>query len=276
MKHKKKIFFLIILLLIFLRIFFNPIYTTFTNSIEYINRSLLNVKSKVYENNKRTYAILENKNNISNLLDEIDKLKEEKSHYDMIEVENTRLSLENEKLKEELQIYSEHKSMFVVAKTILTENNLKNDIIYINVGKNFNIKENQPVLYKNILIGITSYVDENFSEVELLTNIDMKIGVSVDGNLAILRGAGDNKYKIYNYNYPKKDLYEVRTSGLSLVFPKNLLIGYYKNENEKDYEKYHTLEFRTKYNISDIEYVGVYTGGLDNNLQLKIEERDSK
>lgn len=266
-----------IILIVFILVLFKLFYPKFNDFINYVNIKLVNVRSVLKQESNKIVKSASYQENIDKLIYENESLKIENNKYKILETENKQLSEQIDKLTSTLGVYESKLDQYEIAKVILTEDNYSKDYIYINKGKKDNIRLKMPVIYKNYLIGYINYIDDDFSQVELFTSIDSKIGVNIDGNLAILRGIGRNRYIINNYNVVidniNDKIFHVMTSGLSEIYPKNLYIGSFRNLNNSNYEKYHTLEFKPNYNIQDLDYVGVYKNILSEIIQEKIQNR---
>lgn len=276
MKKRYVIIFLVFILSIYVfKNFFKDSFLKVDNSITNINRQLVNVKSSIYETSSNIFNVL---NYASNKAEENEKIEKLNLKIKELEskIENFKeIEDENRKLKDILNLklnYNEN----IVSKVILTDNIIGADTIYIDKGTSSGILVGMPVLYKKYLIGIVEYTTDDFSEVKLITNKDVKISVLINNNvLAVIRGNGNNTFSINKYNGEIEDIksqvFNIETSGISTLFKKGIKIGSYKNINEKEYEKIHKLEFIPNYRVEDLDYVVVYKKGININKINKIE-----
>ena len=166
----------------------------------------------------------------SQIKKENDKLKNNISKSDFLELENTQLR----KLIEE-QVTSD--SNLVSARVMLDKQSPYLNSFVINVGSNKGIKNGMAVLYGKNFIG--RIVDVNFfsSRVLLVSDLNSKIPVIVEpsGHHAILSGRGTNEptldYLPENHTIQNGD--KIYTSGKEGIFSPGIPIGEVRMDNEK-------------------------------------------
>ena len=166
--------------------------------------------------------------NYNQLKEENDKLKNNISKSDFLELENTQLR----KLIEE-QVSS--LSNLVSARVMLDKQSPYLNSFIINIGTNKNIKNGMAVLDGKNFIG--RIVDVNFfsSRVLLVSDLNSKIPVITEPSAhhAILNGHGKNEptleYLPENHNIQNGD--KVYTSGKGGIFSPGIPVGEVKIEN---------------------------------------------
>lgn len=193
--------------------------------------------------------------NYSQLKKENDKLRNNISKTDFLELENTQLR----KLIEE-QIASS--SNLVSARVMLDKQSPYLNSFIINIGSNKNVKNGMAVLDGKNFIG--RIVDVNFfsSRVLLVSDLNSKIPVLIEPSAhhAILSGRGINKptldYLPEKHNI--QDGYKVYTSGKEGIFSPGIPIGEVKIENNLNT----VLLFS---DLSQITFININLGTTDKN-----------
>ena len=164
------------------------------------------------------------------LIKENEKLKNDISKKDFLELENSQLrKLINEQV--------ESKSNLVSARVMLDEQSPYLNSFVINIGSNKNIKNGMAVLDGKNFIG--RVVDVNFfsSRVLLISDLNSKIPVISEpsGNHAILSGHGTEEptliYLPENHGIQNED--KIYTSGKEGIFKPGIPIGSSKIEKDK-------------------------------------------
>ena len=191
--------------------------------------------------------------NYSQLKEENDKLKNNISKSDFLELENIQLR----KLIEE-QVQSPFN--LVSARVMLDKQSPYLNSFVINIGGNKNIKNGMAVLDGKNFVG--RIVDVNFfsSRVLLVSDLNSKIPVIVEpsGHHAILSGRGTNK-PILEYlpeNYTIQDGDKVYTSGKEGIFSPGIPIGEIKIEKG-------VVKTSLFSDLSQITFINVNLGNLD-------------
>jgi len=165
------------------------------------------------------------------LLAENAKLKEQLKNYQMDLSRANSLEEENELLKEELNFAKESGHAYVSAKIITGVSDRVSQSVVINRGKSDGITKGLAVIGGNgIMVGKISEVQDNFSKVLLLTDINSKIAATVqntDRTSGLVEGQFGLSFKMTNIAQDQEikegDL--IVTSGLEGQIPKNILIA---------------------------------------------------
>ena len=197
-------------------------------------------------------------------------------------MELANLKIENEKLRQMLEMRTKQPSEYIAADIALVENGSSSDTIYINKGKNQGLSLNLPVMYDGYLIGKISKINDEYSEVMLLTSKKSRMSVVVNGtDMQILRGNGNGTFSILNYNENVNDktVFNIETSGVSDIFPRGIKIGAFKIRDINAFKKMKEMRFKPAYNVFDIQSVLVYkwsTNTLNTEINKSVEEEFKK
>ena len=192
--------------------------------------------------------------NYNQLKEENDKLRNNISKTDFLELENIQLR----KLIEE-QVTSS--SNLVSARVMLDKQSPFLNSFIINIGSNKGIKKGMAVLDGKNFIG--RIVDVNFfsSRVLLVSDLNSKIPVLIEpsGYHAILSGRGTNKptleYLPKNHKVQSGD--KVYTSGKEGIFAPGIPIGKVKVDDEKIFTSLFS-------DISQIMFININLGNKNN------------
>ena len=184
-----------------------------------------------------------------------------------------------------LEMRQKNPSEFIAADVALVENGNSSEKMYINKGAAQGIKMNLPVMFDGFLIGKISKVNDEYSEVTLLTSKTSKLSVVLNGELQILRGNGNGTFSVQNYNggiVDKNTVFNIETSGVSDVLPKRIRIGTFKITDIGNFSKMKEVRFRPTFQIFDIQSVLVYKWSINDTIntqiqnQIKTEKQENK
>ena len=247
-----------------------------------VNFRLAKMKGMLY---KQTLKFKSRVNDISYIDEYVEKNKTRDFELQKNKVQNMELAnlkIENEKLRQMLEMRTKQPSEYIAADIALVENGSSSDTIYINKGKNQGLSLNLPVMYDGYLIGKISKINDEYSEVMLLTSKKSRMSVVVNGtDMQILRGNGNGTFSILNYNENVNDktVFNIETSGVSDIFPKGIKIGAFKIRDINAFKKMKEMRFKPSYNVFDIQSVLVYkwsTNTLNTEINKSVEEEFKK
>ncbi len=208
---------------------------SFTNNIKESVIDLKNYKTTMSENKK--------------LRVEVTKLESLKNRTQFLEEENNRL-------RKLLDIKSNSKEKFRVAKVSFRDSITYHEQIFVDLGSNQNIKKNMVVLSNKSLIGRIKKVSKESSNVELLTKEDVYTSVISEKNnvLGVLKG--DNSDTLTMENVPLDRDIEVGeklyTSGISDIYPKGLYVGKVVSISNTSDQLFKTITVKQDFNIFDL------------------------
>lgn len=179
--------------------------------------------------------------------------------------ENSRLKLieqENQTLKAELHYTQDNpKYTFVTAK-IIAQNPIQNpSVIIINAGKKHNLKTNLPVLVNDgVIVGKLSTINQNTSQVVLLSNNNSRISASFTG-LTTPSGivTGQHNLSITMNLIPSDIIVEedsmVITSGAQRAIPAGYLIGHVQNITKLPNDLFQSASIKPIVDYNQLKYV---------------------
>ena len=273
---KKSVLF-IILLVIFLIFRGQSILKITGDAREFVNFKLIGIKSKVYVYSQ---TVKSNFNNMLYVDRFIDKAKEDNLDLQILRLKLIELEHEKEengRLRKLLELDQREGEKYIIAEVILLESVDANEKIYISKGKSQGIETDMPVMSEGALIGRITRVENNYSEVMLLTSKKSKISVLIGNQeIGILRGTGTDRLIVENYNGDiDKDggkTLRISTSGISDIFPKDIYIGTYNIINPLMLKKTKEISTKPSFNVYNLKEVIVYK--FDKNKQLNDEIRD--
>ena len=276
---------IIAILITVLFAFKNRLATTFKfadGMTQAVNFRLAKMKGMLY---KQTLKFKSRVNDISYIDEYVEKNKTRDFELQKNKVQNMELAnlkIENEKLRQMLEMRTKQPSEYIAADIALVENGSSSDTIYINKGKNQGLSLNLPVMYDGYLIGKISKINDEYSEVMLLTSKKSRMSVVVNGtDMQILRGNGNGTFSILNYNENVNDktVFNIETSVVSDIFPKGIKIGAFKIRDINAFKKMKEMRFKPAYNVFDIQSVLVYkwsTNTLNTEINKSVEEEFKK
>lgn len=264
-RKKKGTVFIFIVVLLVLWIFFrnniSVVSTTITNGIEKINFKLADVKKYFYQINLSMKTKRDNLRYIDEYIQENKERDNELQRSLMKNIELDSLRDENRRLRELLELKESSTNEYIVSDVIFIEglNEIDNrERIFIDKGYNDGIELNFPVMHKGTLIGRISEVGPDYSEVMLLTDKMSRISVTLnDESNQVLRGNGNGTFSVFNYNDDINEnmRFNIKTSGISDIFPRNLEIGTFVIQETNAYNENKELLFIPSYKLNDFQTV---------------------
>ena len=237
---------------------------------------LAKMKGMLY---KQTLKFKSRVNDISYIDEYVERNKTRDFELQKNKVQNMELAnlkIENEKLRQMLEMRTKQPSEYIAADIALVENGSSSDTIYINKGKNQGLSLNLPVMYDGYLIGKISKINDEYSEVMLLTSKKSRMSVVVNGtDMQILRGNGNGTFSILNYNENVNDktVFNIETSGVSDIFPRGIKIGAFKIRDINAFKKMKEMRFKPAYNVFDIQSVLVYKWSVNDTINNQIQNQ---
>ena len=279
---------IIVIIIIILFAFKNRITSSFTfldGITQAVNFRLVKVKSMLYT---QVLKLRSRVNDISYIEDYVENNKTRDFELQKNKVQNMELAYlkqENKNLRQMLEMRQKNPSEFIAADVALVENGNSSEKMYINKGAAQGIKMNLPVMFDGFLIGKISKVNDEYSEVTLLTSKTSKLSVVLNGELQILRGNGNGTFSVQNYNggiVDKNTVFNIETSGVSDILPRGIKIGTFKITDLGNFSKMKEVRFKPTFQIFDIQSVLVYKWSINDTIntqiqnQVKIEEQQNK
>ncbi len=216
--------------------------------------------------------------------------------YLQLKQENERLANENAELRNQLRssFYnttfqqvnvtdSAFKQMYsyIPAKVVNITTNKINNYITIDKGSLAGVKIKMAVIGSNGIVGIVKDVSENFSSVIPLLHKDFRISarVGAGGNLGSLSWNGKSPEFAQLDEIPKQIKItlgdKVFTSGSSLKFPENILIGTIANFSSKTTDNFYDIQVKLSTDFRSLSYVYVVNNLMKDELE-KLEKSNKE
>lgn len=163
-------------------------------------------------------------------------LKEDLEKMRSFYIKSLNIHQENKELRTILNFVNLRTTSFKVAKIIGRSNQVFNQKLFIDAGKNRDIKDGSIVTGNHAVIGRISEVGDNQSRLMLLTDANSHVPIISSRSRARGILVGDNSGTMEILYLPKKHGIEVGdlifTSGDGDTLPPGLLIGVVKKSNE--------------------------------------------
>jgi len=190
------------------------------------------------------------------LKEEVAFLNSKLSNYDLI-------IKENEILKKQLNILNVDNSKMLMATVVNDTSNIYSDRAILNVGSAHGVKVDNLVIYKNILVGKIIKVEETFSELEKINDINAVYPVTITGDTrqkGVLRGVlGQEKLKVTNVEKtsatPIGSFVMLAKDDYIFNFSDDILIGKVSNVVDNDHDVYKELEVLPMLDLSELDKV---------------------
>lgn len=250
---------ILIILLLLLNIFQNPVRNSFYKVYESSSKALL----RLGQNTSQAFSFL--------------NYKSVQQQNNALQQENQKLLFEISSLRDSLKQFQDEGQMtqstkehhFATADGRVIGADLATDLVLIDKGLDDGITENMPVISnENILYGRVFKVYKNFSQIMIISNknsvIDVKIqNVDVEQPLILgaVKGRGNGLVSL--------DLVEsdatlnvndiLISSGLEGLFPNNMLVGKITSVNKNDLKPFQSANVQPFFDIKGIDNLFVIT-----------------
>jgi len=232
-----------ILLFSFLNSPLNSIHYALTSVTDYISAPVKRIMIREEEN-------LRLKAERDNLLKELQSCKE--------------IFIENKKLKEILAIKEHGYKYIATARIIGRSTDQWSNILILDKGKNNGISKDMVAVTEKGLTGKITGVSDSYSYMLLIGDMNFSVAARLQESRTegIISGTGFKKCQLkyipYEEKVKKDDI--VITSGLDMLFPKGIPIGYVSKINKKDIGFFQDIEVIPFVDTSKIEFVAIIKG----------------
>lgn len=161
---------------------------------------------------------------------------------DLLETEISRLQIENQQLKDRLNLITSQDTISLPDLRILKANIIGRDpqnfngFLYIDKGHKDGLHINAPVLFQNKIVGKIKFLSENTGIVETIENPGFAIS-AMDIRSGIVGIAKKKRELHFEYIKIEDDVMlsdSLYTSGLSENFPRGLMIGTVSDIRKKE------------------------------------------
>jgi rod shape-determining protein MreC len=157
------------------------------------------------------------------------QLQETVRHLSLVNSSYEQVRQENARLLRLLSINEKGAFKTLGARVVARAPGFLSNVIYIDRGTSDGIRNDQPVISGDGIVGRTVLVSRNQAQVQLITNPDASVGVMLERTRTpgVLRGSGDFLLDLnYIGNSEQVENGEVVfSSGMDGIFPKGLAIG---------------------------------------------------
>lgn len=172
--------------------------------------------------------------------------------------------LENKKLKEILAIKDQGYKYVATARIIGRSTDQWSNIMILDKGRNNGIAKDMVAVTERGLTGKITGVSDSYSYMLLIGDMSFSVAARLQESRTegIITGTGFKKCQLkyipYEEEVKKNDI--VITSGLDMLFPKGIPIGYISKVNKKDIGFFQDIEVIPFVDTSKIEFVAIIKG----------------
>lgn len=271
-ESKLKILLPILAIIIVIVLIFNRLLFKLKDQVDKIT---LPVQSKVYNVANRAINIKDIIFSYEDIIAENENLKKENMTLKIEKIRDEKIYEENERLLKLLSMKENnfYKGELKFARVSFSDINNLNNKIYIDLGKEDNIKVNMIAVYGEYLVGKISKVYDNYSELELITNPNSIVSARTEDDvLGIARGSDEEngllyfQPSVYEDNLTVDD--EIFTSGISDIYPEGIKIGKIEKVNDKENYAYKMIILKPGFENKDLKEVIVI--GRENKVNRPI------
>lgn len=173
------------------------------------------------------------------------------------------------------------KFLYRGARVVNNSVSLQNNYITIHRGEKQGVRKEMGVVSADGIVGVVVNTSENFAVV--MTMLNRQSGVSAkllkSGEIGKVQWDGESPSSVTMINIPKSAKVakgdSVITSGYSLSFPPNFMVGTITEVVDDKSSNFYTLKIKPSTNFYNIEYVNVVEN-LQRDEQKKLEEAVKK
>ncbi|MGM0611903.1 MAG: rod shape-determining protein MreC [Bacteroidota bacterium] len=171
---------------------------------------------------------------------------------------------------------------FIPARVIASSVNRRNNNWMINKGKKQGVEKNTGVISSNGVIGIVVETSGNFSLIQSVLHKQTTLSAMLEKNKqkGFVTWPGVNYRKGALNDIPShvdvKKGDTIVTSGNSLLFPENILIGTVQDVGLEQGESFYNIEIEFSEDYNNIEYVYVVTNLMKEEQEELLERRDNE
>lgn len=189
------------------------------------------------------------------------RLKAELSRMRKEEQEWREAVLENKRLREILSIKEKEHSFVTAARVIARSMDQWSNTVVLDKGFSDGVEKDMIAVTDTGLVGKISGVSRSYSYLLFLTDINFSAAARLQGSRVegVVSGTGFRrcqlKYVPYEEEVKKGDV--VMTSGLDLLFPQGIPIGYVSKVNKKDIGMFQDIEVVPFADDAKIEFVAI-------------------
>ena len=167
------------------------------------------------------------------------------------------------------------------ARVVNNSVSLQNNYITIHRGEKQGVRKDMGVVSANGIVGVVVNTSENFSVVMTMLSRQSSVSAKLlkSGEVGKVQWDGDTPERVTMINIPKSAPVakgdSVITSGYSLSFPPNIIIGTIAEIVNDNSSNFYTLKIKPSTNFYNVEYVNVVEN-LQRDEQKRLEEAARK
>ncbi|MCF8332134.1 MAG: rod shape-determining protein MreC [Bacteroidales bacterium] len=171
---------------------------------------------------------------------------------------------------------------FIPARVISSSVSRRNNNWIINKGRRQGLNEDMGVISSYGIVGIVVEVSNNFSLVYSILHKQANISAMLKKNnhKGFVTWPGVNYRKGIIHDIPAHVNVEkgdtVITSGNSMIFPENIMVGTVSEANVKQGKSFYNIEIKFSEDYNNTEYVYVVKNLMKNELKTLTEARDDE
>lgn len=223
-------------------------------------------------------------------------------YYFHLKNENERLAAENERLLNAMkpsfqspdsttQIFTDtskfdttgavRRFLYRSARVVNNSVSLQNNYITIHRGEKQGVRKDMGVVSSSGIVGVVVNTSENFSVVMTMLSRQSSVSAKLlkSGEVGKIQWDGETPDRVTMINIPKSAPVakgdSVITSGYSLSFPPNVMVGTIAEIINDNSSNFYTLKIKPSTNFYNVEYVNVVEN-LQRDEQKKLEEAARK
>ena len=245
-----------------------------------IDKVALPIQSKVYNVANRAVSIKDIIFSYEDIIKENENLKKENMELKIQKERNQKIHEENERLLKllEMKENSVYKGDLKFARVSFSDINNLNNKIFIDLGIKDGIKIDMIAVYGDYLVGKIVAVNNNYSEVELITNpISIISAKTMNNILGIARGSDEENGFLYfqpsivEDNLKEGD--EIVTSGISDIYPESIKLGKIEKIDNKENYSYKMVTIKPGFESKDLREVIII--GRENTVNRPIVKEET-
>ena len=181
-----------------------------------------------------------------------------------------KLQVDNIALRQKFHVVKDNNEKYITARVIAGSAGLLSNMLIVNAGGGNGVVNGQTVIGARGVIGRISQVSKSSSRVLLLTDINSRVPVMIEGNKthALMTGRNTNLATLVHLSQGAKISASDRiiTSGQGGAFPSGLPIGIVTSVNDEG------IDIKLFSDVSRIDYVRIVDYGLNNLMETSQEE----
>lgn len=217
---------------------------------------------------------IQNVQELSTIRDENAKLKQERARLMQWQMVARKLQSENAALQQLLGVVHEKSAKYITTRVIAGSSGALANMLIVNSGAKNGVRKGQAVISDRGIIGRISEVSNRSARVLLLTDINSRVPVLIEGNRtrAIMTGTNTSRTKLIHLPPSARVTPSDRiiTSGHGGAFPPGLPVGVVASVSDGGVEVQLFTDF------SRLEYVRIADFGMNGLVDMSVQKPSAK